>query len=205
MSNTISVSGTGAASAAPNLAIVDLGVEVFGQSLAATRSKATAAMQAVTRSLRDSGLGDADLTTTGYSIKPEYDHRNGPRLRGYRVASTLQARIASADDAGGVIDSVVAAGGEHVVVRGLRFAHRDEAALAAAARTDAWRDARNKAEQLATLAGVTLGSAISISEQPGQLPGPMPRMMAMEAAGAPPIETGELAVEVAIRVEFAID
>ena len=204
MSNTISVSGTGSASAAPDLVVVELGVEVLSRSVADARTVAATAMQAVVNCLRDSGLGDADLATTGYSINPEYDHRNGPRLRGYRVATTVQARIGDVDGTGSTIDLAVAAGGDHVVVRGLRFAHRDETALGAAARSEAWRDALSKAQQLAELAGVALGPPVSISEQPGHVPGPIPRMMAMEAASSTPIEAGELSVATTVNVEFAI-
>ena len=205
MNKTISVSGAGSASAAPDLVIVELGVEVLGQSVALARTTAAAAMQAMVASLRGSGLGTGDLATSAYSINPEYDHRNGPRLRGYRALTTVQARIEDVDDAGSIVDAAVAAGGDHAVVRSLRFAHRDESALSSAARSAAWGDALGKAEQLAELAGVTLGSPVSISEQAAHAPGPMPRMMAMEAAGAIPIEAGELAVAIAIEVEFAID
>jgi uncharacterized protein YggE len=205
MSNKISVSGTGTVSAAPDLAMVELGVEVLGQSVAIAREAVATSMQAVIASLRDHGLGDADLSTTGYSINPEYDHRNGRRLRGYRVATTVQARITAIDAVGAIIDDAVAAGGDHIVVRDLRFAHRDQNALAAASRAAAWEDARAKAGQLAELAGLTLGPAVSISEQQGQVPGPLPRMMALEAAGATPIEAGESSVATTIQVEFAIN
>jgi len=204
MSNTISVSGTGTAAAAPDLVIVELGVEVLGQSVAIARKAAAASMQSVVGSLRSHGLGDADLSTTGYSINPEYDHRNGRRLRGYRVATSVKARITAIEAAGDVIDDAVAAGGDHSVVSGLRLAHQDESALATAARAEAWKAALVKAEQLAGLAGLVLGPAVSISEQHGHSPGPMPRAMAIEAAGGPPVETGELSVAVTIQVDFAI-
>lgn len=205
MSSTISVVGNGMISAAPDLAIAELGVEVLGQSVAIARDAAATSMQAIVGSLRDHGLGNAELNTTGYSISPEYDHRNDRRLRGYRVATAVQARIAAIDAVGDIIDNALAAGGDNTVVRSLRFAHQDDDALAAAARSLAWEDARAKAGQLAELAGLALGPAVAISEQQGHAPGPVPRMVTMEAAAGTPIEAGELSVAITIQVDFVID
>ncbi len=204
MNHTISVTGNGSAAATPSLAIVDIGVEVLAKSVVAARSAAAADMGAVIESLRSNGLGDSDLVTTSYSINPEYDHRDGRRLRGYRVANMVEARIKALDSIGEIIDAAAGAGSEHAVVRGLRFVHEDESGLAATARASAWADAQAKAEQLAELAGVELGRVVAMSEQRGHGGGPPMRAMAMESAMGAPIEAGELASIVAIHVEFAI-
>ena len=67
------------------------------------------------------------------------------------------------DSVGETIDAAAAAGSDHVVVQGLRFAHQDETALAAKAREAAWADASTKARQLAGLADVELGAVVAIS------------------------------------------
>ncbi len=202
MNHTVAVTGAGSASAAPDLVIVDIGVEVQATSVAAARSASSAEMSAVIASLRQSGLEDADLTTTAYTINPEYDHRDGRRLRGYRVANMVEARIKEIEAVGEIIDA--AAGADHAVVRGLRFAHQDESGLATRARAAAWEDAKTKADQLAGLAGVELGPVVAMAEHRSHGGGPPLRAMAMEAAVAPPIESGELAVNVTIEVEFSL-
>ena len=205
MNNTIAVSGTGSAAAAPDLAIVEIGVDVLARSVAAARSAAATEMGAVVASLRNSGLQDADISTTSYNIHPEYDHRERRRLRGYRVSNMVEARIKDMDSVGETIDdAAAAAGSDHVVVQGLRFAHQDESALAADARTAAWADASAKAEQLAELAGVPLGSVVAVAEHRSHGGGPPMRARAMEAAMAAPIEPGQLGVTISIEAEFSI-
>ena len=71
MRNTISVDGTGSAAAAPDQAIVSIGVEVLGRTVDAARSAAATDMAGIIGSLRDSGFDDGDLTTTGYTANPE--------------------------------------------------------------------------------------------------------------------------------------
>jgi len=206
MNQTIAVSGTGTASAPPTLAVVDIGVEVVDSSVATARAAAATDMAAVVASLRESGVADTRISTITYTINPEYDHGAGRRFVGYRVVNTVAAQIEDIDAVGDILDAATGAGGEHVVVRALRFQHQDPAGLEAEARTHAWDDTRNKARQLAELAGVVLGRVVAISEQPHQGGAPVPlRAMAVAAAGGAPIETGELAVTVSIHAEFEID
>jgi uncharacterized protein len=205
MNQTISVSGIGTAAAPPDLAILDIGVEVLGRSVAQARATATNAMEAVIASLRDSEIADTKMKTTSYTINPEYDHRQGSRLTGFRVTNIIEIEIEDMVRLGEIIDVAAAAGSDHVIVRSLRFAHRDPGVLETEARSRAWLDASAKARQLAMLAGVEVGGVVAISEQHNQR-GPVPmRAMAMEAAAAVPIETGELAVTISIHVEFEID
>ncbi|MDJ0954541.1 MAG: SIMPL domain-containing protein [Acidimicrobiia bacterium] len=204
MSHTIAVTGTGVAAAAPDVAIVEIGIDVMAKSVSAARRAAATGMAAIIDSLRGNGLRDADMTTTSYAIHPEYDHRDGRRLRGYRVSNAVEARIADLDSVGEVLDAATVAGGDHVTVRGLRFSHSDDAALMAIARSAAWFDAERKAAQLAELAGVTLGGVVAMTEYRSHNgPAPM-RAMAVEATAATPIETGERGATVTIDVEFAI-
>jgi len=115
----------------------------------------------------------------------------------------VEARIADVDSLGEIVDAATA-DFEHVVVHGLRFAHKDETELATRARRAAWLDAKSKAEQLAFLAEVSLGPVVSVVEQRSFRPGPQVRGMAMEAAMAPLIESVELALSITIEVEFSI-
>lgn len=205
MNQTIAVSGVGTAASAPDLAVLDIGVEVRARSIAAARAAASEAMEAVLDALREGGVADSGLTTTTYRIHADYDHRAGRRLQGYSVTNMVAAEIEDLDSLGSIIDSATEAGSEHIVVRGIHFAHRDPVALESEARSRAWQDAKRKAQQLAALGGVGLGDVVAMSEQRHAGGGPSPvRALAAEAAAAP-VETGERAVTIAIQVEFEID
>ena len=201
----ITVTGIGSAAAPPDVAIVTVGVEVVARSVAAARTQAATDGAAVIEALHSGGVGERDTSTTAFSLHPEYDHRNGRQLRGYRVANTVEARVRDLDSLGQLLDSVIAAGGDNTVVNGIRFTHEDSTALDTVARTEAWQDARRKAAQLAELAGLELGKPSFITEQTHPPPMPPVRHAMLEATAATPIEAGELAVTVTITVGFAIN
>ena len=204
MNETIAVTGAGSAAGPPDVAIVNIGVEVLAKSVASATAAAASDIASILESLRGNGLGDGDLSTTSYSINPEYDHREGRRLRGYRVSNLIEARVESLDKLGQIVDAAAQAGSDHTIVNGLRFLHKNPTELAALARSAAFDDARAKAIQLAELAGVGLGPVVSMSEQDHHGGGPPLRAMAREAAMVTSIESGEMDVNVTLHVEFAI-
>lgn len=205
MNQTIAVTGTGSAAGPPELVVLNAGVEVLARSVAEARAKAATDAEEVLKALQLHGVDSSDISTTSLSIHPEYDHREGRRLRGYRVTNIIEARVRDVGGIGKVIDAVVAAGGDTTVVNGIHFTHDDPTELESRARDAAWQDARRKAAQLADLAGVTLGKVVSIAEgQSFGSPLPPVRAMAFEAATATPVEVGDLAVTITINVEFSI-
>ena len=106
-----------------------------------------------------------------------------------------------------VLDAATTAGGDATVVNNLAFSIEDNAELLQMARTAAWGDAEGKARQLAQLAGLELGSAISITESISYETPPIYYERAMVAAqdgAATPIESGTQDVIVNIQVTFRI-
>jgi uncharacterized protein len=208
MTNTITVSGSGSVSEAPDTLTLDLGVSVLAASVGGAAADAAARAGAVIDALTAGGVEGKDIQTANYSIQPEYDRSsNRQRLVGYRVSNTVAVRIRDIPSAGELIDAAASAGGDAVVVNGLSFEIEDTTALTRLAREAAWNDAADKAGQLAALAGVSLGTAVSISESVGWTP-PRPfavRRAAMDVAmQSTPIEGGEQQVSVNIEVSFGI-
>ena len=208
MSNTISVSGTGEVTGTPDVLIVDLGVQVLRPTVGEATGDAARLALAVIDALKAEGVAERDIQTTNYSIWPEYDYRNETQtLRGYRVSNTVSAKIRDLDKAGDVIDAATAAGGNEAIVNNIRFDLEADGPLISAAREAAWNDAKAKAEQLAALAEVDLGKAVSISEISSPAPSPIVYGAAPEAAAdmATPIQPGEASVSVVVNVQFAIN
>jgi uncharacterized protein YggE len=209
MSNTISVSGTGEVTGTPDVLIVDLGVQVLRPTVGEATGDAARLAQAVIDALIAEGVVEKDIQTTNYSIRPEYDYRNDTQtLRGYRVSNTVSAKIRDIERAGDVIDAAAAAGGNDAIVNNIRFDLEADGPLISAAREAAWNDAKAKAEQLAALAEVRLGKAVSISETSSPAPPPIAYGAALAEAAADfatPIQAGEASVSVVVTVQFAID
>jgi uncharacterized protein YggE len=204
----INVSGQGTVTGKPDTLTVNLGVSVLRPTVdQATRDAATLAT-AITDALKANGVAEDDIQTSNYSIYPEYDYSGSQqRLTGYRVNNQVNVKIRNLDSAGAVIDAATAAGGDATVVNNVAFSIEDDAELLQMARTAAWQDAEAKARQLAQLAGVTLGSAVSITETITYNTPPI--YYQREAAGAmdsvaTPIESGTQDVIVNIQVVFAI-
>ncbi len=207
MTNTIAVSGTGLVTGTPDTLIIDLGVQVLRPSVGEATGDAAQLAQAVIDALKAQGVAEKDIQTTNYSIYPEYDYRNDSQtLRGYRVNNTVSAKIRDLDNAGAVIDAATAAGGDDAVVNNIRFDLEADGDLITAAREAAWNDAKAKAEQLASLAEVRLGKAVTISEVSSSSPPPIAYAMAEAALDvATPIQAGESQVSVSVTVQFGID
>jgi len=204
----ISVSGTGEVTGTPDTVTVDVGVSVLGETVAEAAAQAAEKATAIIDSLTANGVDEDDITTTEYSIWPEYDYRgNTERLVGYRVSNIVRAKIRDVTEAGDVLDAAVAAGGDDTRVNSLQFSIEDDAKLVEAARQAAWDDAEAKADQLAQLSGQTLGKATSITETVSRPPVPI-QYAAADVAGeqaATPIEPGTATVTISLQVVFDLD
>lgn len=208
----IVVSGEGRASIAPDLAIVTLGVSETRKTAREALDVANGAMAAVLDALKKQGIAPRDLQTSGLSIQAQYsypDNDDGnprsPILTGYAVSNTLTVRVRDITRIGAIIDQAVTLG----VNQGgeIRFTNDDPAKTVRTARTEAVKDAIDKARTLADAAGVKLGRILEISEG-GSRTEPIAMMrapMAKEASDAVPVEAGENSYSVAVNVTFTIE
>ena len=199
----ITVAGSGRVATPPDYATLSLGVGVMRDSVAAAIADAAVKIDGVIGVLHAHGVSAEDTQTSEFSVGPEYDHRQDEgRLVGYRVNNTLTAILRDIASVGSVVDAVAEAAGDDVRIGRIGFEADRNEELRAMARRLAWEDASAKASQLAKLAGVTLGSAVTIRETSMARP---PRMMAMErAAMSTSIEGGSAEIAVDLEVRFAI-
>ena len=205
-SRWISVVATGAASIAPDLAVVSFAVSGTGKELAPTRDDVNRRSSAVLAAVRELGIGEADLNAPDLALGPEYDYRKGQRLIGYRATRQMTARVRYLDLLGPVQDALTSAGANEV--HGARMEASDPSAAEHQALAAAMNAAHAKAEVLAAAAGTALGSVVRVEEE-ADLGPPMPKLAMMQTAdtGGMPTETvtGDLTVSRRIRAWFAIE
>jgi len=206
----ISVSGSGSAFGAPDVALIQLGVSVLKPSVKQAREQAASAMQDVLDSMKDNGIDDEDIQTTRFSVQAEYDYDEGRQtLRGFRVINVVTAKLRDIDKTGDVLDGAIKAGGDLVEVQSVNFTIDDPDELREEARREAVEDARQKAETLAELAGVKMGKPLSISESSGPTPvqyrGATEMAVPLPEAPPTPIEVGELEVSIDVQIVYAIE
>ena len=211
VNNTLSIDGRGEVVAEPDVVVLSVGVSVLRDSVQDARDEAARSMDAALQSLRDNGVQTEEITTTQFSVFPEFDSRRDgeQQLRGFRVVNQVTAKIRNVATAGEIIDDAVAAGGDTVVVNGVSFTIDDPTPLLEQARELAVADAQAKAQTLAALAGVTLGRVVSISES-GGVPRPVSGFggdFAQEAEFAvpTPISQGQLTVSMSVFLTFELE
>jgi uncharacterized protein YggE len=206
----ITVTGVGEANATPDMATIDVGVEVSAGSVALAREGAASAAQRLISAAKANGVADRDIQTRSVSVSPVYDYsRQGPpTIIGYTAGNLLTLRIRDLDRLSVIIDSSIAAAGDAARLQGVQFGFADDAALRKAARENAIADARQRAETYAAAAGVRVGEVLAIAEtvSTGPIPLGLPRAPAAGAFDtATPIERGESTVSVAVTVRFAFE
>jgi len=161
------VSGTGKVTVTPDIAMLQLGIEAQEASVSEAQSKASEAMDKVMVALTDNGVAEKDIQTRYFRIRQRTrwdDQQQMEVVIGYRVTNQVVAKIRDMEKVGGIIDVVVAAGGDYTRINNLNFSVDDPSIYYVEAREKAMADAKDKAEQIASLAGMKLGEPTYISE-----------------------------------------
>ncbi|UCH42380.1 MAG: SIMPL domain-containing protein [Dehalococcoidales bacterium] len=205
------VSGMGKVTVVPDIASLRLGIEAEGDTVSVARDQAAEAMDAVMTALTENGVADNDIQTEYFTIRriTQWDREKEQEvITGYRVINMVTAKIRDIDNIGTVIDAVADAGGDLTRVDSIDFTVDDPSDYYDEAREEAMAEARDKAEQLAELAGVILGNATYISEG-SQIPPVTRGGYAMDVAEEMEVETpvspGELEVILTVQVIYAIE
>lgn len=203
----ITVTGSGEVQAAPDLAVVSVGVTTEAETASDALARNGEAMTAVLARLREQGIADRDLQTSNLSLSPRWEqyqpgNESPPKIVGFVASNQLDVRVRDLAALGAILDTVVRDGAN--MLGGLSFGISEDEALLDAARMEAVRDGRRKAELMAEAAGVVLGELLEINEAGGvDVPVPMARME-MAAADAVPVSAGEVGLSARITMVFAI-
>ena len=207
------VTGIGEVTVTPDIATLRLGIAAQEASVAEAQTKASEAMDKVMTALTDSGVAEKDIQTQYFNIRQrtKWDRENEEEtVVGYEVTNMVVAKIRDIDKVGTIIDSVVEAGGDLTRIDSIGFSVEDPSLYYEEAREKAMADAKAKAEQLAELAGVTLGKPTYVSE--GTQP-PVYKDVYYELAGGgapipapapPPISPGETKITLTVQVAYSI-
>lgn len=204
MSDRIEVVGTGTAQVPPDLLVATLEAEVTAPDVAAALAVAEQAARAMMAAAEAPAADLTEVRTIGVSVSTNHG-QSGPE--GYRAAIGLQLTVRRLEDAGAVLASVVAAGGNASRVQGVTTAVSDSQQALDAAREAAFADARHQAEQLARLAGRELGAVTRVT--PEQPLVPFARAASVAGGGrtalSVPVEPGSTALTVSFRVRFHLE
>ncbi|MGB6181032.1 MAG: SIMPL domain-containing protein [Rhodococcus sp. (in: high G+C Gram-positive bacteria)] len=203
----VSVNGVGEVQGTPDTLTAQVGVETTADDVTTAIDEANAAVTAVTDAVVAAGVDRADIQTQQVSIDPQYSGAlpgGTSEISGYRASNILSVTVRDLSSASDVLGDATSAGGNAARLSGVSFRIDDDSDLIDDARARAFADARDRAEQYASLAGSDLGRVLSISENiTGQ--GPSPRFADSSAASSIPVEPGQQTVSVSVAVQFALE
>lgn len=228
-SHGLVASGSGKVTAAPDTAVVNIGVETRNAQPKLAVELNNQEMTKLVASLKALGIADADLQTSNFNIrferiehwppvpaapaapagkavavaeapKPEPQAVDGV----FVVTNTLSVTVRDLSKLGDALSSATAAGANSVW--GVDFRINEPEPLLAQARDKAVADALEKAKRLAAAAGVKVGPLLSIEESGRGGPMPVGAMFGERMAkSSVPIEAGSMEVSADVVVRFAIE
>jgi len=209
----IEVTGSGLSVLAPDMAIVRVGVTREAKTAREALDLANTSMQRVIKLLESKGIGEKDLQTENFSIRPRYrspksfssGRNSSPAISGYTVANTLKITIRDLHRLGPILDAMVSlgvnSGGD------ISFSNSDPAPALQQARIRAMANAKDKARTLTRAAGVQLGRILSITENTARRSSPAmfaEPMHVKSGSGTVPLATGANSYQVQVTVRWAI-
>ena len=203
----ITVTGSGTVYGEPDIAVLDLGVDILNEELAAASDEASRVVEQVRRALTDAGVEERDIRTAYLSVYREERYDNPDAAPRYRVSNSLNVTVRDVTQAGSLLATGLEAGAN--TVGGIRYTFDNPKALESQARERAVQAAREKAEQLAELAGVTLGPVLMMSDA-SEPAAPRPTAARFDtsfeadASSSVPVSGGQLSVSARVQMRFSI-
>ena len=206
-SKHITVSGVGTSTVTPDAVRFFASVSVVAKSNKEALASASKSATAVRGSLRDNGIATKDIKTSSLTVYPEYNYSQdkGQELLGYRATQSFTVVIRKADNAGVVIDAVVATGGDALQINGVAPFLLNGAAATEKAREAAVADAKARANSYAKYLGVSLGRVISLTEVNAPVYNFPVMAKGAVAEDATQIDLGETEVTVTVTVRWGVN
>lgn len=159
--NTISVSGMAEQEVAPDMAYIDVGINVRADDAETARTQEAQIASQIRRALLGLAITDNDLQNTSYYLYQEYKvDRTGVRTADkYVLDSSIKVTVKDLDKLSQVIDNVVEAGATNI--SNITYALSTQNIIQRQLLATAVENARDKAAVVANAGSRTLGNMLS--------------------------------------------
>lgn len=159
--NTIAVSGMAEQEVAPDMAYIDVGINVRADDAETARTQEAKIASQIRRALLGLAITDNDLQNTSYYLYQEYKvDRNGVRTADkYVLDSSIKVTVKDLDKLSQVIDNVVEAGATNI--SNITYALSTQNIIQRQLLATAVENARDKAAVVANAGSRTLGNMLS--------------------------------------------
>jgi uncharacterized protein YggE len=196
-------------SVAPDIATIGAGVTSEAPTAVEALRQNSAEMQKVVARIKALGIAEKDIQTTGINLNAMYDYNQQTQrqvFRGYQASNRVSVILRKIDEAGKVLDALVAAGATDL--NGPSFSIENDEAAKDAARKRAIKRAQARVTAYAELLGYGGAKVLAISESiegRGSMPeGAMMRMASSAVAAAPPVQPGMVSTGISITIKYEL-
>ncbi|OBK72646.1 SIMPL domain-containing protein [Mycobacterium sp. 1274761.0] len=197
----VTVVGSGEVQGRPDTLNANVSIEASAPDVTTAMNQTSERMQAVIDALVNSGIDRNDIATTNVTLQPQYGGGDNSAIVAYQASNSITVKIRNLNNASQTLGLIGTTGGDATRISSVSYAIDDDSQLVKDARTRAFDDAKDRAEQYAQLAGLTLGKVISISESSGTTPPtPIPTPMPRAAMEAVPVQPGQQTVSFSVTV-----
>lgn len=212
---TISVSGSGTVTQEPDVANITFRVETIGKKASESIAANATIMNALLEIVKKYGIEKRHTRTVDFSNNPTYAPQAVPRkgqkpktpvLTGYQAEHQMQVRLADVSTLGQVLNDLTAGGASSLDVQ---FDIGDKSLLEKQARDLAYKDARSRVEQFASLDSVKIVALLSLdessrwsrSDNPRFGKAALTRSVVMESV---PVEGGEQSITANVKATWKV-
>lgn len=203
---TITVTGSGTVSGAPDTMSFQAGVQSIAASAASALDANNVKMKALEASLLKNGVTKKNLQTSGLNI---YQNTNAQgTVTGYTAIDNLNVTTHDLKKAGTALDAAAHVVGNGIQLSGVTFSISNQSKLLASARARAVKNAHREAVQIAKGGNTTVVSIVRIVDQENSAAPPVIYSYQKFATATPgsavPIESGKQSVNVTVTVVYSL-
>lgn len=206
----IRVQGESVVRRMPDRAAVRFGVVSEAETPGEARSANAEAAERALEAVRGMGVPEESIRLERLQLRPSYRYtpEGGREQIGYEVERMVAVEVDSLDLLPTLVARVVQEGANRLEQVQYELSDREEARNTAL--RGAVEDARERARHMAEAAGVTVGRVLRLTEQQVDVPQPVFRAEAMQAAGAAEprpeaFAAGEIEIEARVEAVFALE
>ncbi|WP_432408888.1 SIMPL domain-containing protein [Wukongibacter sp. M2B1] len=209
--NIVTVNGEGTVKVKPDIAYINVGVEIFDTDAKKAQDDNAKLMDEVLNSIKKSGIKDEDIKTISYNIykstkyEPASFGNKENRVEGYYSRNIVEVTIRDIEAVGKIADLAGDSGAN--IISNIRFGINDEDKYYEEALKLAMESAKGKAEALLSTFGAKADKPYRIYENSNGAPiiyrdsAMLKNSMAAEGYDTP-VESGELEVTARLSVEY---
>ena len=206
--NGITVTGIGNAYGTPDMAIIDLGVDIANEDVTVASDEVSKITTRLLDIFKQAGIESKDIRTAYFNVWREvrYDGEGKETTPVFHVVNTLSVNVRDVSKVGTLLNESLAAGAN--AINGIQYTISNPEKLEQEARSMAMQNAKARAAELAILSGVSLGKVLAINEIPTYSASPMSyasARMDSTMSASTPMSVGQLAISVNLTVTFEIE